>query len=673
MKRFTSLLNRTKSHDSTNTNGYDLRNAPVDSPEANAGRAIRLFCESGSTADGEEVLHLPVIVEAAESAPAAAAAAAHQIRKYLSREWSSKGQVQYRSIMLIRILSDNPGATFTRNFDKGFVSTVKDLLRNGRDQGTQTILRETLDALEVNKGYDEGLQCLLQMWRKEKGQQASLSHSGSRRTAPQGHQGPNGQRMSYQQQPGTQYVQPGTQYPQPGAQYQNVYGGGMNGQPQQPAGRPGGGHQLPAPHELASRIEEARNTAKILMQLIQSTPAEELMQNDLVKEFSERCQSAQKSMQGYINCDSPPPDDDTMQTLIEANEQLSVAGSRYQRAVLAARRAMGASSSPNAEAMSNGSPAFANGTGAFTGVPPLGQQQSLTPPQSYANVNYSQQPQQPPQTSGYDDYRAPSSPPPHMMNSLQQREAQHSQTAYLPPQRYQQQPTLPMPDGLNNPFADPFEHDANPAPLAIEPTNYGSAAHGMPTRQPTSHRQQPSQTFSIDASEPTYASSASGGSAPYDRRNTVDLDNAYAHPSSASPAVSAPSPTLTRGDRGSDASVVSGFAPQLSPNAQTERSRPGPGPWHNSGVTPSYLGRQTSALNGLTMHGAQSVDDDIAEIDTHGDVGRNDTSSATTTHSSGATSSRYAETPVEVRVAQQARRVDVAGTGGFRKSVIERN
>lgn len=67
------------------------------------------------------------------------------------------------------------------------------------------------------------------------------------------------------------------------------------------------------------------------------------------------------------------------------------------------------------------------------------------------------------------------------------------------------------------------------------------------------------------------------------------------------------------------------------------------------------------------MHGANS-DDDIAEIDSHSEFGRNDDAgSAATTHSSGATSSGYGPSPVEVRSAQQARRVDVAGTGGFHR------
>jgi hypothetical protein len=126
---------------------------------------------------------------------------------------------------------------------------------------------------------------------------------------------------------------------------------------------------LPPPTELAGRIEEARTSAKLLLQFVQSTPPNELLSNDLVKEFAERCTAAQRSIQGYIACDNPAPDDDTMLTLIETNEQLSLAASKHQRAVLQARRLMGASPSPTP----------ANGN-APAGVPP----QSHTPPQNDA-------------------------------------------------------------------------------------------------------------------------------------------------------------------------------------------------------------------------------------------------------------------------------------------------
>jgi hypothetical protein len=215
--------------------------------------------------------------------------------------------------MLIRILADNPGASFTKNVDKQFADTVKHLLRNGRDPSVAQILRETLDSIHRDKAYDTNLNTLFAMWAKEKKLMADAS--------------------------------------------KHVHGGGGGGgirqaprwpDPNLPQGF-GSGHArggLPPPVELAARIEEARTSAKLLLQLVQSTPANELLGNDLVKEFAERCTSAQRSVQTYINCDNPPPDDDTMLTLIETNEQLSLAASKHQRAVLQARRAVGASPSP---------------------------------------------------------------------------------------------------------------------------------------------------------------------------------------------------------------------------------------------------------------------------------------------------------------------------------------
>lgn len=71
--------------------------------------------------------------------------------------------------MLVRILIDNPGHSFTRNIDAKFTSTVKDLLRQGRDMGVQQFLRETLEFMETQRAWDEDLAPLVQMWQKEKG------------------------------------------------------------------------------------------------------------------------------------------------------------------------------------------------------------------------------------------------------------------------------------------------------------------------------------------------------------------------------------------------------------------------------------------------------------------------------------------------------------------------
>lgn len=103
---------------------------------------------------------------------------------------------------------------------------------------------------------------------------------------------------------------------------------------------------LPPPHELASRIEEAKTSAKLLTQMVQSTPSHEILGNELLKEFADRCQSASRSIQAYISAEDPAPDADTSLTLIETNDQLSMALSKHQRAVLQARKAMGLSPSP---------------------------------------------------------------------------------------------------------------------------------------------------------------------------------------------------------------------------------------------------------------------------------------------------------------------------------------
>lgn len=118
---------------------------------------------------GEEVLHLPVIVEAAESSPRAAAAAAAQIRHFLKIDNCSRPHVQYNALMLIRILADNPGQSFTRNIDSKFVITVKELRKHSKDPSVQQLLAETLDALGRDKSHDVGLAPLLAMWGKEKG------------------------------------------------------------------------------------------------------------------------------------------------------------------------------------------------------------------------------------------------------------------------------------------------------------------------------------------------------------------------------------------------------------------------------------------------------------------------------------------------------------------------
>jgi len=172
--------------------------------------------------------------------------------------------------------------------------------------------------------------------------------------------------------------------------------------------------RLPNPHELASRIEEARTSANLLSQVVQSTPPSELLHNELVREFADRCQSAQRSVQAYMVAENPAPDNDTMETLIETNEELSKAQSQHQRAVLNARKIMGVSTP----------------TGSF-----------------------------PPNTES--GYAAPQGPPPTLSNPVPPTwKSGRSQPPIPPPGE-----TLPNvsddDDDGRNPFADP-DHTANP-------------------------------------------------------------------------------------------------------------------------------------------------------------------------------------------------------------------
>ncbi|KAL4798984.1 hypothetical protein BDV19DRAFT_320105 [Aspergillus venezuelensis] len=260
---------------------------------------------------GEEFVHLPAIVEAAESSPNAAREAAHLLRKLLSSPNTTAANVQYNAIMLIRILIDNPGHSFTRNLDAKFVATVKDALRTGKDVGVQRFLRETLDSMELQRGWDEDLKPLVEMWKKEK-EKMNKAYNSSRtsRTSSWRHS-PSRQNSNNSSFPVAERTD-----------------------------------SLPPPDELVSRISEAKTSAKLLTQFVQSTPPTEMLSNDLIQEFSGRCRRASRAIQNYIHATNPPPDEDTLLTLIETSDELSVALSKHQRAVLQARKALGQRTPP---------------------------------------------------------------------------------------------------------------------------------------------------------------------------------------------------------------------------------------------------------------------------------------------------------------------------------------
>ncbi|KAL3472012.1 hypothetical protein BJX99DRAFT_13335 [Aspergillus californicus] len=284
-----------------------------DSPESIVLREVTAFCEEGQGPNhpqGDEFVHLPSIVESAESSPSAAREAAHLLRKFLSTPNSTAANIQYNAIMLMRILIDNPGPTFARNLDAKFVATVKDMLRQGKDIGVQQFLRETLEALEIQRAWDEDLKPLVEMWKKEKSKMDKAFNNAKNPSRT------SSWRPSASRQSSNNHV------------------------------RLERTDTLPPPDELVSRISEAKTSAKLLMQFVQSTPPTEMLANDLIQEFSGRCRRASRAIQNYIHATNPPPDEDTLLTLIETNDELSVALSKHQRSMLQARKALGQQTPP---------------------------------------------------------------------------------------------------------------------------------------------------------------------------------------------------------------------------------------------------------------------------------------------------------------------------------------
>ncbi|KAI9893241.1 MAG: hypothetical protein M1814_000369 [Vezdaea aestivalis] len=440
-----------------------------DSPQANVARGIKLFCESGGPnsagGQGEEVLHLPVIVEAAESSPEAAKEAAAIIRKFLSKDNNKRPYVQYNAIMLIRILSDNPGKTFTRNMNEKFIATTKDLFRTSADPSVQQMLAETLTDLGKRKD-DEGLQQINAFWASE---QEKLQSSWPRHASQMGG--------------GSQHTSP-AQAPN---QQSNYFA------------RNHRIRSLPAPGELAARIEEAKTSAKLLQQVVRSTPANEIINNDLVKEFADRCQSASRSIQGYINATNPAPDDDTLLTLIETNDQLSSAMSKHQRAVLSARKAMApptpTPTPPTAVPLSNQQAEPANPF-----ADPNQEQQSMQPP-LHPTSAYGQPP---PVVSGA---LAPTAlpaqtptPDPHQSAYGAAQLGQYSQQQQFHPQyNYQQSSAPPLQSGQ---YAEPQQPQYESAAFGSRQPEAPRAPVGPPQHSPVSPVQEQHQATPSEPREP---------------------------------------------------------------------------------------------------------------------------------------------------------------------------
>ncbi|KAJ2993743.1 hypothetical protein NUW58_g1751 [Xylaria curta] len=273
-----------------NTSGLDVSTHPNDtSPEAVAARSVRSFCESsGPNSAEDEIIYLPSIVESAESSPSAAKQCADMIREYLKKDYITRPDFQYNALMLVRILADNPGPTFTRNLDQEFAKTTKELLKSARNEKVRQMLMETLTSFETTKFYDEGLTPLIEMWKKEKEKAAKSSYGV----------------------PIQSYLRQRSQQPSP--QGMPMMTAPVDRHSQNYFARNHSSRRLPEPVELASRLEEARTSAGLLQQVVTNTPPGEIIGNDLIKEFAERLSLDERQTQtnegerGLSRRHSPP-------------------------------------------------------------------------------------------------------------------------------------------------------------------------------------------------------------------------------------------------------------------------------------------------------------------------------------------------------------------------------
>lgn len=457
--------------------------------------------------------------------------------------------------MLTRILTDNPAHIFTQNFDAKFVATVKELLREGRDTNVQQIMRETLDYFEAEKlpGNDT-LNPIIEMWRKEKGKRNTLRHSvgwGSIEAVGSDHQ---------------------TEHDQQQHRVPPTFSGGR----QQSSRRR---DALPPPDELVSRIEEAKTTARLLVQTVQSTSQSELLANDLVKEFAERARTAQRSIQGFLNAQNPAPDPDTMLTLIETNDLLNIAMSKHQRAILQARKSAGlATPSPQVEIPTNplGRPAPQPGSNFYSNpTSPTNEPLSTSSPRNESALPRPLSPVR----QDLPQFAPPPGPPPGAQGAIRSHQPPHSPSSSFD-------------------YASAYAAPSGPPPRSYEPPSQTPA---IPERA-----QAPSQGYS---QPPVAATTAYGVS------ENPFADDAYGEDKSTQQR----SHGLFGQNQGASSQTT---------QSQADQQRPGPGVYSSSTYqpTPSYVQRQDSAAAHITVHGAspppnQTQQDPVSPIHDDGTDG----------------------------------------------------
>ncbi len=105
--------------------------------------------------------------------------------------------------------------------------------------------------------------------------------------------------------------------------------------------RSSGRSSLPKPAELRKRLDEARTTAGVLADVVNTSTPATLLKHDLADDLSSRCRRATSQMLEYLEAKNPTPDNSEMEALLGTHEMLQQTLHHYHRAVLEARKDLG--------------------------------------------------------------------------------------------------------------------------------------------------------------------------------------------------------------------------------------------------------------------------------------------------------------------------------------------
>lgn len=223
-------------------------------------------------------MQLPIIVECAQSSPQAAAEAVRAVRKRIDPKRSTNRAIQYNAIVVLRILgsSNSPTVLDQMEQDKKLPIVVSDLLRHTKDPSVKQELCDTLQ-------------------------------------------------FFYEKRSGEQLLQP----------LKAIYEQYLSTSKERDRGRPRLPHETrPVPAEtIPELVQEAKSSASLLLQLVQTTAPAQISGSPLVLEFYERCVRLSSKIQSYLARDNVNMSEEVIADLIDSNEHLSAAVDAHSNAL----------------------------------------------------------------------------------------------------------------------------------------------------------------------------------------------------------------------------------------------------------------------------------------------------------------------------------------------------